>query len=181
MVILFAINVEDLFFYFGSIFGISFTLRALLFQSKNKSLLLSFAFISFSFIFLSFNQKIMFYANLVFSYMLLLSVGAYSLFKEQKAKDKKISRITLDFFINLMILGLITIPLILICNILYSSSAGFFNVWIEGDSLIDIFSTNYHLIIFSVIILVFLIIMSIYLALEIKSNNQKRAEESWYS
>ncbi|MFW9853089.1 MAG: hypothetical protein ACFFDS_09105 [Candidatus Thorarchaeota archaeon] len=181
MIILFAINGEDLFFFFGSIFGTSFTLRALLLYSKNKSLLLSFALISFSFTFLSFNQKIMFYANLVFSYILFLSIGTYSLFKEQKAKEKKTSRITLDFFLNLMFLGLITVPLILICNILYSSSAGFFNVWIEGDSLIDIFSTNYHLIIFSVIILVFLIIMSIYLTLEIKSNDQKRAEESWYS
>ncbi len=181
MIILFVINGEDLFFYFGSIFGISFTLRALLLQSKNRSLLLLFAFISFSFIFLSFNQKIMFYATLVFSYILFLSVGIYSLFKEQPVKDKKTSKITLDFFINLIILGLVIIPVILICSILFSSSAGFFNVWIEGDSLIDIFDKNNNLIIFSIIILVFLIIMSIYLALDFRSNNQKRAEESWYS
>ena len=181
MIILFAINGEDLFFYLGSIIGISSILRASLLQSKNRSLLLSFAFISFSFIFLSFNQKTMFYATLVFSYILFLSVGIYSLFQEQTIKDKKTLKITLDFFLNLMILGLMIIPLILIVNILFSSSAGFFNIWIFGDSLIDVFGKNHNLIIFSIIMLVFLVIISIYLILEIKSNNQKRAEESWYT
>lgn len=180
MIILFAVRGEDLYFYFGSIFGLSFSLQALILRSKNRVLLLSFAFVSFSFIFLSFNQKIMFFTILVFSYILFLSISAFSMFQKYHVKDTKTSKSTTDFFINLGILGLLILPFILICSFLFSSSEGFINIWIEGDSLITVFNENFNLIIFSIIALIFLILMSIYLALEIISNNKKRAEESWY-
>jgi len=180
MIVLFSIKGEDLFFYFGFIFGISFILQVQLNQSENKNLFLSFSLISFSFIFLSFNQKIMFFASLVFSYIFFLAIGVFTIFQEKPIKEKKVTKFTLDFFINLGILCLMIIPIIFICSIIFSS-ADFFNIWIEGDSLITVFEKNYAILIFSIISLIFLVFISIYIIFEIISNNRKRAEEPWYT
>ncbi len=167
---------RDSFFFIGSFLGISFLLKAVFQLTELKSLYLLLSYISFTFIFLSMGQIILFILNLGFAYILFIYISIYKVYdygnKDQK-EDKKISKLLTNlflFFASLTITGFIVYELL-------NDQA----ILLQNDSLIQIFSGRYSIIILVIFICFLTMILILVFTLDIRKRYTKRKDEPWYS
>ncbi len=81
--ILFSQRNKDMYFFLGAACGIGFMLNGLIMRNSYKYISFIMFFISFSFVFLSLGQDLLFLMTLFFSYTLFISLTVFKLFKER--------------------------------------------------------------------------------------------------
>lgn len=176
LIILLLETKRDSFFFIGSFLGISFLLKAVFQLTELKSLCLLFSYISFTFIFLSMGQIILFILNLGFAYVLFIYLSIYKVYDYRnidQMEDKEISKFSTNlflFFASLTITGFIVYRLL-------NDQA----VLLQNDSLIQIFSGRYSLIILVIFICFLTVILILIFTLDIRKRYTKRKDEPWYS
>ena len=176
LIILLLETKRDSFFFIGSFLGISFLLKAVFQFTELKSLYLLFSYISFTFIFLSMGQIILFILNLGFAYILSIYLSIYKVFdygNEYQKEDKKISKFLTNlllFFASLTVTGFVVYELL-------NDKA----ILLQNDSLIQIFSGRYNIIILVIFICLLTVILILIFTLDIRKRYTKRKEEPWYS
>ncbi|MCK4769140.1 MAG: hypothetical protein KAT02_02260 [Candidatus Heimdallarchaeota archaeon] len=167
---------RDSFFFIGSFLGISFLLKAVFQLTELKSLSLLSSYISFTFIFLAMGQIILFILNLGFAYVLFIYLSIYKVYIKRKIslmEDNKISKISTNlflFFASLTITGFIVYELLNDQVIL-----------LQNDSLIQIFSGRYSIIILVIFICFLTVILILIFTLDVRKRYTKRKDEPWYS
>ncbi|NPD87836.1 MAG: hypothetical protein HGN29_03885 [Asgard group archaeon] len=167
---------RDSFFFMGSFMSIGFLLKAIFKLTELKSLCLLLSYISFTFIFLSMGQIILFILNLGFAYVLFIYLSIYNVYddgnKDQK-KDKKVTKYVTDLFFfltSLTITGFIVYEL-------QNDKA----ILLQNDSLIQIFSGHFSVLILVIFTCLLIVVLFIIFTLDIQKRYTKRKDETWYS
>jgi hypothetical protein len=167
---------RDSFFFIGSFLGIGFLLKAVFQLTELKSLCLLYSYISFTFIFLSMGQLILFILNLGFAYVLFILLAIYKAYdygNKNQMEDKKISKFSTNlflFFTTLTITGFVVYELL-------NDQA----ILLQNDSLLQLFSGRYSLIILVIFICFLTVILILIFTLDIRKRYIKRKDEPWYS
>ncbi|MCE7747978.1 MAG: hypothetical protein GPJ51_06250 [Candidatus Heimdallarchaeota archaeon] len=176
LVILFVETKTDAYYFLGSFFGVGFLIKGILMSNRLSFVVFLLSFMSFSFVFLSIGNVIMFVFSLCFSYLFIIGITAFSLY-DSKAKETIIEgskRFQTISFITLLAFPIITV------YILYFLSENQV-IWIEKTSFFDLFYKNNDAITFLIIGVIFLLTVTFVFVLDLQAQNKKRVDEPWYS
>jgi len=176
LVILFVETKIDAYYFLGSFFGVGFLIKGILMSNRLSFVVFLLSFMSFSFVFLSISNVIMFVFSLCFSYLFTIGITAFSLY-DSKAKETIIEgskRFQTISFITLLAFPIITV------YILYFLSENKV-IWIEKTSFFDLFYKNNDAITFLIIGVIFLLTVTFVFVLDLQALNKKRVDEPWYS
>lgn len=176
LVILFVETKIDAYYFLGSFFGVGFLIKGILMSNRLSFVVFLLSFMSFSFVFLSTGNVIMFVFSLCFSYLFIIGITAFSLY-DSKAKETIIEgskRFQTISFITLLAFPIITV------YILYFLSENQV-IWIEKTSFFDLFYKNNDAITFLIIGVIFLLTVTFVFVLDLQALNKKRVDEPWYS
>ena len=176
LVILFVETKIDAYYFLGSFFGVGFLIKGILMSNRLSFVVFLLSFMSFSFVFLSIGNVIMFVFSLCFSYLFIIGITAFSLY-DSKAKETIIEgskRFQTISFITLLAFPIITV------YILYFLSENQM-IWIEKTSFFDLFYKNNDAITFLIIGVIFLLTVTFVFVLDLQALNKKKVDEPWYS
>jgi hypothetical protein len=176
LIILLLDTKRDSFLFIGSFLGIGFLLKVVFGLTRFKSLNLLLSYLSFTFIFLSSGHIILFILNLGFAYILTIFLSFYKLNnheiqnRNQKTKPTRFLKTLLPFFALLALLGS------LLYDLLINQS-----IWFQNDSLIQLFSGQYNVLILVIFTCIFFAISIVIFTMDIQKKYSKRKDEPWYS
>ena len=175
-VIVFSDASLDTYYFLGSFLGLGFLVKGILNSSKFSLILFLFSFISFSLIFLSIGQTIIFIICICYAYTLTMGFTVFLLYKNKSiSNDFLLSKTSqLSSFIVLMVF-----PIISIFILLFLSQNDV--IHFESISLYSLFSHNYEILALLIVFLVFFIIMITVFVIDFRSINKQRSEGSWFS
>jgi len=176
LVILFVETKIDAYYFLGSFFGVGFLIKGILLSNRLSFVVFLVSFMSFSFVFLSIGNVIMFVFSLCFSYLFIIGITAFNLY-DSKAKETIMEgskRFQTISFITLLAFPVITV------YILYFLSENQV-IWIEKTSFFDLFYKNNDAITFLIVGIIFLLTVTFVFVLDLQAQNKKRMDEPWYS
>ena len=176
LVILFIETKIDAYYFLGSFFGVGFLIKGILMSNRLSFVAFLVSFMSFSFVFLSIGNVIMFVFSLCFSYLFIISITAFNLY-DSKAKETILEGskgFQTTSFIILLAFPVITV------YILYFLSENQV-IWIEKTSFFDLFYKNNDAITFLIVGIIFLLTITFVFVLDLQAQNKKRMDEPWYS
>jgi len=176
LVILFVETKIDAYYFLGSFFGVGFLIKGILLSNRLSFVVFLVSFMSFSFVFLSIGNVIMFVFSLCFSYLFIIGITAFNLY-DSKAKETIMEgskRFQTISFITLLAFPVITV------YILYFLSENQV-IWIEKTSFFDLFYKNSDAITFLIVGIIFLLTVTFVFVLDLQAQNKKRMDERWYS
>lgn len=176
LVILFVEAKIDAYYFLGSFFGVGFLIKGILMSNRLSFVVFLLSFMSFSFVFLSIGNVIMFVFCLCFSYLFIIGITAFSLY-DSKAKETIMEGSRR--FQTISFITLLTFPVITV-YILYFLSENQV-IWIEKTSFFDLFYKNNDAITFLIIGIIFVLTVTFVFVLNLHSLNKKRIDEPWYS
>lgn len=166
---------KDSFLFVGSFLGIGFLLKVIFDFTKLRSLYLFLSYLSFTFIFLSLGQIILFILNLGFAYILMIYLSFYRLHnhdREIQDENVKINKLLKPLF---TLFGLLTLFGLMLYKLLSDDI-----VWLQSDSLAQLFSGKYNSYILLIFTCIFFVILIIIFTLDIKKKYTRRKDEPWY-
>jgi hypothetical protein len=176
LLILFLDAKKDSFLFIGSFLGIGFLLKVVFNFTKFKSLNSLLSYLSFTLIFLSSGQIILFILNLGFAYILTIYLSFYKLNNheiqnlDQKSKPLNFLKILPPFFALLALLS----------SLLYALLSNQ-SIWFQNASLVQLFSKQYNALILVIFTCIFFAISIIIFSMDIQKKYSKRKDEPWYS
>ncbi len=189
--ILFSQGIKDMYFFLGAACGIGFMLNGLIQKNNHKYISFIMFFISFSFVFLSLGQTLLFLMTLIFSYALFISLTAFKLFKERPLdilESSETNSIKIIKLVLLIVFGtifgyIISINFTDFIEILTLEVTDFIEILtLEGPIIkhVIIYSTFYTTDLFIILSAFFLFICAtIFIDISLKTR-MKRKEEQWY-
>ncbi|MCE7739862.1 MAG: hypothetical protein GPJ50_10840 [Candidatus Heimdallarchaeota archaeon] len=176
LVILFVETKIDAYYFLGSFFGVGFLIKGILMSNRLSFVVFLVSFMSFSFVFLSIGNVIMFVFCLCFSYLFIIGITAFNLY-DSKAKETNMEGS--KRFQTISFITLLAFPVITVYILFFLSENQV--IWIEKTSFFDLFYKNSDAITFLIVGIIFLLIVTFVFVLDLQAQNKKRMEEPWYS
>ena len=165
----------DTYFFLGSFVGLGFLLKGILLQSRMSLILFLCSFLSFSLIFLSIGQTILFILFLFYAYILMIGFTLFLLFKNKIIENMdNISRKTqISSFIVLL-----AFPVLSMYILMFLSQNHL--LLFEPISLYSLFSQNYEILALLIIFLIFSVILIFIFIVDFRTKHKQKGEETWF-
>ncbi len=176
LVILFVETKIDAYYFLGSFLGVGFLIKGILMSNRLSFAAFLVSFMSFSFVFLSIGNVILFVFSLCFSYLFIIGITAFNLYD---SKNREPIMEGSKRFQTISFITLLTFPVITV-YILYFLSENQV-IWIEKTSFFNLFYKNRDAITFLIVGIIFLLIVTFVFVLDLQAQNKKRMDEPWYS